>query len=357
MGGMDTIKTVCKKTQFTYSVVIPTHNEIRDLEVTVAMVWASEPRPHEIIVVDDFGDDDVELRLASFDGVKVVRTPRRLGAGRAKRFGANLATGDVIVLLDSHMRMPYNWLETADEAVDSFPESIFCCGCQNFSATWTGCGSKFISGQHKEYSDLFAKQTWLNLNTETSVDRCPSLLGGCYFIPRFIWEILGGLNPCLHGWGYEEPDLSLRAWMSGLEVRRINNLVIQHRFQKELKKPKKGFAGTYSDFNAMAVCASIFEDGVFERLYYPYFKQVSPIEAIVEFEDSLALINEFRAFVQAKRMYNDEDLYALCGFRIPTPHSQGLIVDSLLTARHEATRKNRKNNRNCTNCTKEKVEA
>jgi glycosyltransferase involved in cell wall biosynthesis len=338
--------------QFSYSVVIPTHNEIRDLEVTVAMAWASEPRPHEIIVIDDCGEDDVKERLSSFPDVKVIRTDKRLGAGAAKRFGANLATGDVIVIMDSHMRMPYNWLEIADEAIDNFPEAIFCCGCQNFSGTWTGFGARFISGQHEKHSQLFAKHTWLDQNTKTSVDKCPCLLGGCYFIPRFIWEIIGGLNPCLHGWGYEEPDLSLRAWLTGFEVRRMNNLTVSHRFQRELKEPKQGFPGTYADFNAMAVCASIFEDGVFERLYYPYFKQVAPLGAVIEFEDNLDEVNTFREFVQSKRMYHDTDLDALCGFRLPTSRTQGLIVEELQTKSSQANKENRRKNRNCRNCNK-----
>ena len=172
------------------------------------------------------------------------------------------------------------------------------------------------------------KQTWMNRGKHDVVDRCDSLLGGCYFIPRYIWEVMGGLNPSLYGWGYEEHDLSLRAYMMGFEVRRINSIGIYHRFQKELQEPKEGFPNTYSDYNAMVVSSCIFEDGVFEKLYYPFFKQVAPVPAIIQFEDAIVEINEFRDFVQSKRMYSDSDLHALCNFRLPTPREQQEMVES-----------------------------
>jgi len=343
-------KQINSDIQFSYSVIIPTHNEIRDLEVTVAMVWASEPRPVEIIVVDDCGEDNVKERLSSFSDVKVVRTPKRLGAGGAKRFGANLATGDVIVIMDSHMRMPYNWLSTADEALDRYPEAIFCCACINFKCKWVGCGAKWNRATTKKSTDIFTKQSWMNRGEHDVIDRCDSLLGGCYFIPRYIWGVIGGLNPLLYGWGYEEHDLSLRAWMMGFEIRRINTLGIQHRFLKELQEPKKDFPNTYSDYNAMVVSSCIFEDGVFEKLYYPFFKQVSPFPAIIQFEDAIDKVNEFREFVQAKRVYSDSDLHALCNFRLPTLKEQQEMVDCILTHRNDDTKECRRKNRNCKNC-------
>ena len=352
---MATNRCLNHEVQFSYSVVIPTHNEIRDLEVTVAMVWASEPRPKEIIIVDDCGKDDVEKRLSSFEGIKVVRTPKRLGAGAAKRFGANIATGDVIVIMDSHMRMRYNWLHIADEAIDRYPDAIFCCGCQNFSGSWVGCGANFSRTETKTTGDLLASQKWLNKGEDEVVDRCPSLLGGCYFIPRHVWEVLGGLNHCLHGWGYEEHDLSIRSWLTGFEIRRINKLTVEHRFQRELKEAKEGFKGTYAEYNAMVVTACLFEDGVFESLFYPYFKQVSPVEAIIAFEDNIEKVNDFRSFVQAKRVYNDGDLHSLCQYRMPTHEEQRRMVDAIVERKSNDSRESRQLNRNCKNCTKELV--
>jgi glycosyltransferase involved in cell wall biosynthesis len=344
--------------EFTYSVIIPTHNEIRDLEVTVAMVWASEPQPHEIIVVDDCGDDGVKHRLRSFGGVKVVKTPERLGPGGAKRFGANMATGDIIVVMDSHMRVPHSWLETVDKTIDRFPESIFCCGCKNFTGDWVGCGATFSQPLTGNRHALFSTQTWKNRGNPLEIDRCPSLLGGCYFVPKHVWEALGGLNDCLYGWGYEEHDLSLRAYLTGFDVRRLNNLVLSHRFQRELKEPKKPFVGTHAEYNAMVVAACIFEDGVFERLFHPFYKQVAPVAALLAFEDNLDNINTFREFVQNRRVYFDEDLVSLCDFRLPSKKHQQQVTELIKEKEAENTSKRRRRNRKCMECSEEeKVKA
>jgi len=340
--------------EFTYSVVIPTHNEIRDLEVTVAMVWASEPRPHEIIVVDDCSDEPVADRLLSFPDVKVVRTPEQIGAGPAKRFGAEKATGDVIVLMDSHMRMPLNWLQQADDAIERHPNAVFCCACRNFSGSWLGCGGKFTRTTSQGRDEIFLGRGWLDRGDVNTVDRCPCLFGGCYFIPRFIWVALGGINPYLKGWGYGEQDISIRSWLSGFEVRRINGLCMPHRFQSEImdsdgkKKRKEGvsnLAQWHNQFNGMVVSATCFEDGVFDRLYRPFYKQIVPLKAVMNFEDNLDSINEFRTFVQQSRVYSDDELQALCNFKLPTIAKQQSLVDKILTTKHKKSIKRRRTTR------------
>jgi len=340
--------------EFTYSVVIPTHNEIRDLEVTVAMVWASEPRPHEIIVVDDCGDDDVEQRLSSFPDVKVVRTPEQLGSQPAKRFGAEIATGDVIVTLDSHMRMPLDWLQQADDAIELHPNAIFCCACRNFSGDWLGCGGKFTRTSTKKRGDIFLGRGWLDRGDVDTIDRCPCLLGGCYFYPRHIWTSLQGINPNMQGWGYGEQDMSIRSWLFGFEVRRINGLCMPHRFQSEIldssgkRKSKKGINNLskwHNQFNGMVVSATVFEDGVFDRLYRPFYKQIVPVDAVIQFEENLDEINKFRHFVQSTRVYSDDELQALCNFKLPTLARQQSMVDLILTTKNEKSKERRRTTR------------
>jgi GT2 family glycosyltransferase len=345
--------------EFKYSVVIPTFNEIRDLEVTVAMAWASEPAPHEIIVVDDQSDDPVSERLLSFPDVKVVRPPKRLGAGPAKRFGAEMATGDVIVLMDSHMRMPHNWLEQADEAIDNNPNSIFCAACRNFKGTWMGCGARFSRTTSRGSPDIFLGRNWIDRGDVKTVDRCPCLLGGCYFIPKHIWTHLQGINPLLSGWGYGEQDLSIRAWLFGYEVRRMNGLCIPHRFQKDMHKRKPGITKMstwHNQFNGMVVAASLFEDGVFERLFAPYFKQTAGSDSVLAFEEVIEEVNDFRAYVQGSRIYSDEELHALCNYRLPTPAEQQSRVDAVLSRKAKDNKKRRQESRReegCAGCTDE----
>ena len=341
--------------EFKHSLIIPAFNETADLEVTVAMALAADSTLHEIIVVDDCSDDPVVERMSSFPSVKVVRTPERLGAGPAKRFGAELATGDVLIISDSHMRFPCDWLDKIDEAVDDYPNAIFCTACRNFSGKWAGCGARFSRTTTGGHPDIFLGRNWLDRGEVKTVDRCPCLLGGCYVIPKHIWSFLEGINPNLSGWGYGEQDLSLRAWISGFEVRRINGLCLPHRFQKTAPVKRVGlqkFAKWHNGFNGLVVAATVFEDGVFEDLFAPYFKQVLALEAMIRFENIIDEINLFRGTVQHTRVYSDAELHALCNYRLPTHAEQQARVESVISYRNKANKKRRQASRKigCPDC-------
>lgn len=313
-----------------YSIIIACHNEGPDLEATVALVLASIPRPHEVIVVDDLSDAPLKPRLSSFPNVKCLRTESQIGAGPAKRLGCEAAEGDVFVILDSHMRMPSNWLDLIDEAVWAYPQAIFCTVCRGFDSTskFIGCGASLVNRD-----DLFLGRRWLNRGSPESIDRCPCLLGACYIIPRYVWKALGGINPNFHGWGYGEQDLSIRAWLMGFEVRRINGLVVPHRFGRE----REGiFLNTWHNgFNAYVTAATVFEAGVFEELYLPFFHQWYDPTAFDRFIDLKDEILEFRRWFQDRRLYSDSSLHTLCDFRLPTIREQQLTLERLLQKRAE----------------------
>ncbi len=304
------------------SIVIATHNECWDLEATVALAMASDPPPLEIIVIDDLSDDLVKPRLASFPDVRVYRTETQLGSWPARTFGANSVRPDtnVIILLDSHMRMPLNWLEHVKEACTLYPESSFCTVCRGFGTTtkFLGAGARF------DCSDLFLTRKWLPRGNVETIDECPCLLGACYIIPRKIWRDLGGVNPNFHGWGVGEEDFSLRSRMSGYEIRRINSLVTPHCFGR---KRSGFFMNTWHKaFNTLVTAATVFEDGVFEKLYEPFFRAVFPSKALIRFNEKRSEIDQFREVVQARRIHDDKELSKLCSFNFPTVERQSEIV-------------------------------
>ena len=131
------------------SLVIAAFEEGPDLEATVALAIASQPEPHEIIVVDDQSTQPLEARLAAFPSVKVYRTPERLGAGPAKSYGANRAEGDLIVLMDSHLRFSQDWLRFVADAFSRYPDAIMCPVSTGFEQDFTFAGAGEIQPARK----------------------------------------------------------------------------------------------------------------------------------------------------------------------------------------------------------------
>jgi glycosyltransferase involved in cell wall biosynthesis len=85
----------------TVSVVVPTRNEARNLEIVLPAIAAVRPTVHEIIVVDGGSTDGtVETARRVLPWVKVIEQTRK-GKGNAMACGFAAATGDVLVMFDA----------------------------------------------------------------------------------------------------------------------------------------------------------------------------------------------------------------------------------------------------------------
>ncbi|MDT0348258.1 glycosyltransferase family 2 protein [Pseudonocardia charpentierae] len=83
------------------SVVVPTRNEARNLEVVLPAIAAVRPAVHEIIVVDGHSSDDsIGAARRTLPWVRAI-TQTRKGKGNAMACGFAAATGDVIVMFDA----------------------------------------------------------------------------------------------------------------------------------------------------------------------------------------------------------------------------------------------------------------
>jgi glycosyltransferase involved in cell wall biosynthesis len=86
------------------SVVIPVFNSARSLALCLEALAQSTVHPLECIIVDDGSTDD-SAAVASQYGATLVRMAVRSGPARARNLGVAHATGDLILFLDSDVRV------------------------------------------------------------------------------------------------------------------------------------------------------------------------------------------------------------------------------------------------------------
>jgi len=110
-----------------YSVVIPAFNAERTLGAVLAQLREQEPRPAEIIVVDD-GSTDATAAIAEAAGARVIRSDGSGYAGGARNRGWDAAGAEVVVFLDSDAIPGPGWAAGLARALEEFPGAIVGCG-------------------------------------------------------------------------------------------------------------------------------------------------------------------------------------------------------------------------------------
>lgn len=200
------------------SVVIPNWNG-RDLleKYLPSVVAAMAGHPdNEVIVVDNGSEDgSVELLREKFPQVRVIPLAKNLGFGGGSNTGFRAAKNDVVVLLNSDMRVAEDFLAPLLAAFDG--PDVFAVSCQIF-----------FSDPNKVREETGLTQAWWHrgmLRVRHRIDDAitgpfPCFYGGggsCAFDRRKFLE-LGGFDEVLKPFYLEDTDMGLMAWKRGWRV-------------------------------------------------------------------------------------------------------------------------------------------
>jgi GT2 family glycosyltransferase/glycosyltransferase involved in cell wall biosynthesis len=200
------------------SVVIPNWNG-RDLleKYLPSVVEAMSGSPtNEIIVVDNGSTDgSAEFVRQRFPQVRLLELPENLGFGGGSNAGIAAAKNDIVVLLNSDMRVERNFLRPLLEGFQD--EKTFSVSCQIF-----------FSDPDKPRQETGLTEGWWQLGglrvghrVEPEITGLfPCFYGGggsCAFDRRKFLE-LGGFDALYHPFYLEDTDLGYLAWKRGWKV-------------------------------------------------------------------------------------------------------------------------------------------
>lgn len=305
----------------TVAVVSAVLNEGPDLEAMLGLLASSRNVPMETILVDDGSRDPIEPRVALFRrymNIRVIRNERRLGSGPAKTVGTDAASSEVIVVMDSHLRPPWHWMDMVLDGYGRWPESLMCPRSVGFDprSPFNGQGCVF---QWDPYGWLDCKwKDWKGvLPRHGAVIDC--IHGGCYVIGRKTLAKLGGYAPHHRGWGYEEQSLSWRGCASGHESRLLAFDMMHHYRSVPDRKAASGTPDPWEVWtNRHLVMASHFDEDRYERVFGPVMREHYYPDGL---RDAVAAmtpgIKAARAHMATIRTRSDAQVGELLGLRIP----------------------------------------
>ena len=127
LAKTDSYREMPAADSFHISVVIPTFNRAKHLELAVQSVLAQTFAPNEIIVVDDGSNDGSGEMLAAKFGSRIrYYHQSNHGVSRARNVGIGLANGNWIAFLDSDDQWLPDKLQAQVTALQNNPDYTFC---------------------------------------------------------------------------------------------------------------------------------------------------------------------------------------------------------------------------------------
>uniref|UniRef100_A0A8D3AU42 Polypeptide N-acetylgalactosaminyltransferase n=1 Tax=Scophthalmus maximus TaxID=52904 RepID=A0A8D3AU42_SCOMX len=204
------------------SVVVCFHDEAwSTLLRTVHSVLRTAPKRHllEVLLVDDLSQHGhlksvLSEYVSHLDGVRLIRSTRRLGVGGCRTLGAARAAGEVLVFMDSHCECHTGWLEPLLErvaqdrtrVVSPIMDVIDWRTFQYNATQWP------VRGVFDWKLDFYWES---NFPLDCDSDRTPALGGGVVAIDRQFFQRMGAYDPGMLLWGAEQIELSIRVWSCG----------------------------------------------------------------------------------------------------------------------------------------------
>ena len=218
------------------SIVIPNWNgsELLKKYLPSVIAAAAQCPGSEIIVVDNGSSDgSAQFVLENYPQIRLVALEKNLGFGGGSNQGFEHARRDIVVLLNSDMRVDRNFLRPL---LDGFTdENTFAVSCQIF-----------FSDPNKPREETGLTQGWWHqgsLRVRHRVDAelrepYPCFYGGggsCAFDRRKFQE-LGGFDALLAPFYLEDTDLGFLAWKRGWKVKYQPSSVVYHEHRATISR-------------------------------------------------------------------------------------------------------------------------
>ncbi|TFK07383.1 regulator of nonsense transcripts 1 [Platysternon megacephalum] len=162
--------------------------------------------------------------ISKLDGVKLIRSNKRLGVIRGRMLGAARATGDVLVFMDSHCECHTGWLEPLlgrlatdrNRIVSPVLDVIDWKTFQYYHSVDLQRGG-FDWKLDFHWEPLPEHEEKVRQSAISPI-RSPVVPGGVVAMDRHFFQNIGAYDSDMTLWGAENLELSIRAWLCGGSV-------------------------------------------------------------------------------------------------------------------------------------------
>lgn len=146
------------------SIIVPVYNGTKTIRRLLASLISNSEYIHEIIIVDDYSDDNIEDFVYYFDNVKIVKSMGYRNPGLARKTGMLYATGKWITFIDADDCLTPSSLRYVHKNLDNSPLLLCCKTIYYESGNFTSssidyadlsCGGNFYDREFLIKNDIY----------------------------------------------------------------------------------------------------------------------------------------------------------------------------------------------------------
>lgn len=298
-----------KKEIIDVSIIIPCKNEVNTIKTTINSIVKSKNNLNfEIIVVDDGSTDSStnfikqDLAKEIYKDIVLIKTDN-LGVAGARNAGAKVAKGDYLFFCDAHVLVPDYWL---DKLVGTLKERdvhiVTPCITNMLDTSSVGYGITL--------NNMFTAN-WIT-NKPSKVTEIPSVCGCTFGIVKDTFINIYEFDKFFRGYGSEDFELCLKAWLYGYKVVVNPDITVKHLF-----KTKRSYKIISSDVIFNMLCLAYYhlkKDRIVKVIDILNNKECFNIAAD-KIKTNKKLILEQRDKYFSERVYDDDFFFEK--FNIP----------------------------------------
>jgi glycosyltransferase involved in cell wall biosynthesis len=203
-----------------YSVIIPVYNRPKEVDELLESLCAQTFIDFEVIVVEDGSDETSESICEKYKSrldLKYFFKPNS-GPGPSRNYGAERSSGEYLIILDSDVIVPKDYLQHIEDELKTYPTDAF-------------------GGPDRAHESFTPIQKAINYSM-TSFFTTGGIRGGKQKMDKFyprsfnmgirksLFQQVGGFAPIRYG---EDIDLSTRLFKAGCDCRLFPEAYVYHK--------------------------------------------------------------------------------------------------------------------------------
>ncbi|MCK9339163.1 MAG: glycosyltransferase [Bacteroidales bacterium] len=228
---------------FKFSIIIPTWNNIRYLQLCIRSLQQHSAFKHQIIVLVNEGKDGTLQWLNTQHDIDFVHAETNIGICMGLNICRELVKSDYILYANDDMYFLPNWDSALADSIQNIHTQYFM-----FSSTMiepSGNNPCCVIADYGNSVDNFRENDLMSDFGSLTRDNWSGSTWPPNLIPKDLWDLVGGMSVEYSPGMYSDPDFSRKLWMVGVRhFEGIGQSLVYHFGSKSTRKLKKNSGRT-----------------------------------------------------------------------------------------------------------------